>query len=104
MTHESSIVIAAATQVERNGWSPVPAPVEWGKDPDIPGMIFARWHFNNGFGASVISGPRIGTELAVIEVGDGFWPITYTTSITNDVEPVSSEAELMDLLRRIQAL
>lgn len=98
----AEVVIAAATEVERNGWSLIPQPVEWGKDPHIPGMVFATWKFDNGFGASVIAGPALGyVELAVLDT-DG--NLTYSTPITDDVERVSSKAELMDLLVRIQAL
>lgn len=98
--HAPSIVIATATQVERQGWSSIPQPVDWGKDPHIPGTLFARWIFDNGYGASVIS-TRTFVEVAVLDPEGN---ITYDTEITEDVARVGSEAELVDVLRRIQAL
>lgn len=100
-THPASIMIATVSARELRGFSPIPDPIEYLPN-DLPGMMRATWKFDNGFGASVIAGPALGyVELAVLDVnGD----ITYTTSVTDDVEHPENEAELMDLLVRIMNL
>lgn len=101
-THSPSIVIAAATQVERTGWAPVPPPAEWGKHP-VPGHLYARWYFDNGYGVNVFAGADF-VEVAVLRFSYNEWVLDMSTPVTDDVEFVYSEGELVDFLTRVAAL
>ena len=66
--------------------------------------------FDNGLGASVITGECAYTsegkpyELAVIAGNSEYWNICYTTGITDDVIGHLSESEICDLLNEIRNL
>ena len=67
----------------------------------------SRIKFDNGFGASVVKGPRTygGNEgLYELAVLDSEGEITYDTSITNDVEGYLKEEDVTKLLEQIQNL
>ena len=71
------------------------------------GLNAARIMFDNGYGASVIIGPHTyGGEDGLYELGvlgkDG--KLTYDTPVTDDVEGYLSEADVTDLLTKIQQL
>lgn len=102
MEHSPSIVIAVATQVERLGYSTIPEPKTWGKH-EIPGHLQARWEFDNGYGVSLFAGPNF-VEVAVLRYGYGNWVLDMSTPITDDVEYVFSEGELIDFIRRVSEL
>lgn len=71
------------------------------------GGIISRIQFDNGYGASIVKGPmsyggKEGLyELAVLD-GDG--ELTYTTSVTNNVEGYLNEMDVTRLLEQIQNL
>ena len=66
--------------------------------------------YPNGYGASIVQhkysyGGNIGLwELAVIKGTEEEWDICYTTPITNDVLGYLEEAEVDELLIKIEAL
>jgi hypothetical protein len=66
--------------------------------------------YPNGYGASIVQhkysyGGNIGLwELAVIKGTEEEWNICYTTPITNDVLGYLEEAEVDELLIKIEAL
>lgn len=66
----------------------------------------AKFHFPNGYGASVIlleSDPSLTLELAVWSMDEyGEWAIDYSTPLTNDVERYDNFAEVCDVLRIIR--
>lgn len=66
----------------------------------------ARWHFANGYGASVVSHwGSYGVELAVLAGTVDDWELTYDTPITEDVIGwIESPETLAGLLRQIEAL
>ena len=71
------------------------------------GGIISRIIFDNGYGATIVQGPHTygGAdglyELAVVGKND---EISYDTPITGDVEGYLSEAQVTDLLIKIQQL
>ena len=73
----------------------------------VYGGIISRIIFNNGYGATVVQGPHSygGAdglyELAVVGKDD---EICYDTPVTGDVEGYLSEAQVTDLLIKIQQL
>jgi hypothetical protein len=73
----------------------------------VYGGIISRIIFDNGYGATVVQGPHSygGSdglyELAVIGKND---EICYDTPVTGDVEGYLSEAQVTDLLTKIQQL
>ena len=73
----------------------------------VYGGIISRIIFDNGYGATVVQGPHSygGSdglyELAVVGKDD---EICYDTPITSDVEGYLSEAQVTDLLIKIQQL
>ena len=73
----------------------------------VYGGIISRIIFDNGYGATVVQGPHTygGAdglyELAVVGKDD---EICYDTPITGDVEGYLSEAQVTDLLIKIQQL
>jgi hypothetical protein len=73
----------------------------------VYGGIISRIIFDNGYGATVVQGPHSygGAdglyELAVVGKDD---EICYDTPITGDVEGYLSEAQVTDLLIKIQQL
>jgi hypothetical protein len=73
----------------------------------VYGGIISRIIFDNGYGATVVQGPHSygGSdglyELAVIGKDD---EICYDTPVTGDVEGYLSEAQVTDLLTKIQQL
>lgn len=73
----------------------------------VYGGIISRIIFDNGYGASIVKGPYSygGSdglyELAVIGKDD---KICYDTPVTEDVEGYLSEAQVTDLLIKIQQL
>ena len=73
----------------------------------VYGGIISRIIFDNGYGATVVQGPHSygGAdglyELAVIGKND---EICYDTPVTGDVEGYLSEAQVTDLLIKIQQL
>lgn len=66
--------------------------------------------FDNGYGASVVRhdfsyGNKKGLwELAVIEFNQENWEITYETPITDDVLGYLTDDEVLEILKRIEAL
>ena len=73
----------------------------------VYGGIISRIIFDNGYGATVVQGPHSygGAdglyELAVVGKND---EISYDTPVTGDVEGYLSEAQVTDLLIKIQQL
>ena len=73
----------------------------------VYGGIISRIIFDNGYGATVVQGPHTygGAdglyELAVVGKND---EICYDTPVTGDVEGYLSEAQVTDLLIKIQQL
>ena len=73
----------------------------------VYGGIISRIIFDNGYGATVVQGPHSygGSdglyELAVVGKDD---EICYDTPVTGDVEGYLSEAQVTDLLIKIQQL
>ena len=73
----------------------------------VYGGIISRIIFDNGYGATIVQGPHSygGSdglyELAVIGKND---EICYDTPVTEDVEGYLSEAQVTDLLIKIQQL
>ena len=73
----------------------------------VYGGIISRIIFDNGYGATVVQGPHSygGAdglyELAVVGKDD---EISYDTPVTGDVEGYLSEAQVTDLLIKIQQL
>ena len=73
----------------------------------VYGGIISRIIFDNGYGATIVQGPHTygGSdglyELAVIGKND---EICYDTPVTGDVEGYLSEAQVTDLLIKIQQL
>ena len=69
--------------------------------------IISRIIFDNGFGASVVKGPHTYGgdqglyELAVTDSNDD---LTYSTSVTSDVEGYLTEEDVTKLLTQIQNL
>ena len=69
------------------------------------------FRFPNNYGASIVKhfgsfgSNRDLWELAVIyfDIDDG-WDLTYDTEITDDVEGYLTDQDVLELLRRIQAL
>lgn len=72
----------------------------------LMGGTQARWHFTNGYGASVIYTPMsYGVELAVLAGTVDDWDLICDTPITEDVIGwIESPEALADLLRQIEAL
>ena len=71
------------------------------------GLNAARIMFDNGYGASVIIGPHTyGGEDGLYELGvlGKDKKLTYDTPVTSDVEGYLSEAQVTDLLIKIQQL
>jgi hypothetical protein len=71
------------------------------------GLNAARIMFDNGYGASVIIGPHTyGGEDGLYELGvlGKDKKLTYDTPVTDDVEGYLSEAQVTDLLTKIQQL
>jgi hypothetical protein len=71
------------------------------------GLNAARVMFDNGYGASVIIGPHTyGGEDGLYELGvlGKDKKLTYDTPVTDDVEGYLSEAQVTDLLIKIQQL
>ena len=65
---------------------------------------YAKMHFENGFGISVITPPSYDWgkyELAVLDK-DG--KLCYSTDVTNDVEVVFDKEELTELMLKVQNL
>lgn len=72
---------------------------------------YFKFHFPNGYGASVIKGPgsygyeKDLWELAVLQqIGDS-WRIAYGTDITDDVEgylSVDDVKKLLDAIRKLE--
>jgi hypothetical protein len=81
--------------------------LEFKPHPSGIGGIVSRIKFDNGYGASVVQGPHTYGgedglyELAVVGKDD---EICYDTPITGDVEGYLSEAQVTDLLIKIQQL
>ena len=73
----------------------------------VYGGIISRIIFDNGYGATIVQGPHTygGAdglyELAVVGKND---EISYDTPVTGDVEGYLSEAQVTDLLIKIQQL
>ena len=73
----------------------------------VYGGIISRIIFDNGYGATIVQGPHTygGAdglyELAVVGKND---EICYDTPVTGDVEGYLSEAQVTDLLIKIQQL
>jgi hypothetical protein len=75
--------------------------------PSGMGGIVSRIKFDNGYGASVVQGPHTyGGEDGLYELAvlDNNGDLTYDTPITSDVEGYLSEAQVTDLLIKIQQL
>lgn len=80
------------------------------KNEGLGGGIQYLFKFENGYGASVIK--HLGSyghdsdlwELAVLSFDGDDWDITYSTSITDDVEGCLTDEQVRDLLGRIKEL
>jgi len=74
------------------------------------GGTMASVFFDNGFGASVVTGDMFYTssghpyELAVLKGVKGDSGLTYDTSITDDVLGHQTEEEIDEVLKRISEL
>lgn len=68
------------------------------------------FRFPNDYGASVVKHwgsyghDRDLWELAVLVFDGDMWELTYDTEITDDVEGYLTDQDVLELLRRIQAL
>jgi hypothetical protein len=77
------------------------------KNDELRGLKAARIIFDNGYGASIVTGPhtyggdRGLYELAVLG-SDG--RLTYDTPVTDDVEGYLTEEDVTKLLTQIQNL
>lgn len=94
--------------------------IPWNEWKDhLDGTEHYQFHFENGYGASVIrgpysyGGPQGLYKLAVLRKRRKYWEITYKTPITNDVlgnlkyndvvqalEDISGLADVYDLLHK----
>jgi hypothetical protein len=81
----------------------VPQPAYIGQ---LMGGMQARWHFPNGYGASVVNTPMsYGTELAVLHGSAEDWDLIYDTPVTADVIGwIDSPEILAGYLKQIEAL
>lgn len=76
-------------------------------DKSFWGFERHEYHFENGYGASVINNEHsYGLELAVLKKNDkDEWDLTYLTPITNDVIGwIDGKEELKKLLEEIKKL
>lgn len=70
----------------------------------------SRLFFENGYGVSVVrsdfsyGGPQGLFELAVLEGTEQNFKITYSTSVTGDVEGYLKESQVTELMNKIQSL
>lgn len=72
--------------------------------PQLSGLQ-ALVFFDNGYGASVITGRKYYMyELAVLKGDINSWNLCYTTEISSDVLPYRTAEEVTELLQRIEAL
>jgi hypothetical protein len=80
--------------------------LNWKEHPVNNAGFRAEIHFENGFGASVISGLRFYcTKEKPFEIGVLFGEeLTYKTPITSDVCGYLSNDEANEILRKIQKL
>jgi hypothetical protein len=77
------------------------------RNDELRGLKAARIIFDNGYGASVVTGPHTyGGDEGLYELAtlgqDG--KLTYATSVTNDVEGYLTEEDVTKLLTQIQNL
>ena len=73
--------------------------------PQFSGLqLQAVAFFENGYGASVITGREGMYELAVLDGTFDNWNLCYYTEITSDVIPYVTEEGVTELLQRIEAL
>lgn len=68
------------------------------------GQLQAVAFFENGYGASVITGREGMYELAVLDGTFDDWNLCYDTEITSDVIPYITEEGVTQLLHRIEVL
>ena len=74
------------------------------------GGVHHVFHFQNGYGASVIKsaytfgGAQDLFELAVLKDTEKGWDLCYDTEITNNVIGYLENDEVLDLLKEIQNL
>ena len=87
------------------------ADLDFGTHPSaITGGSQAKVFFDNGYGASIVSGGWFYTsenspyELAVLKGKEGKWSINYDTPITDDVIGYLTESDVSALLTKIEAL
>lgn len=79
------------------------------REPLFDGVQYL-FRFPNNYGASIVK--HLGSygsrrdlwELAVIYFDGDEWDLTYDTEITDDVEGYLTDQDVLELLRRIQAL
>jgi len=66
--------------------------------------------FDNGFGASIITGELFYTrsdapyELAILQGTEDGWKLTYDTEITDDVMGYLTESGVNEVLKKIELL
>jgi len=74
------------------------------------GGIKSHLFFENGYGVSVVrsdfsyGGSQGLFELAVLEGSEQNFRITYSTSVTEDVEGYLKESQVTELMNKIQSL
>ena len=81
--------------------------LEFKPHPSGIGGILSRIKFDNGYGASIVQGPHTyGGEDGLYELAvlNSNGDLIYDTPITSDVEGYLSEAQVTDLLIKIQQL
>jgi len=81
--------------------------LEFKPHPSGIGGIVSRIKFDNGYGASIVQGPHTyGGEDGLYELAvlNSNGDLIYDTPITSDVEGYLSEAQVTDLLIKIQQL
>lgn len=66
----------------------------------------ARMFFDNGYGVSVITGAAAydNYEIAVLKGDMDTYDLCYSTPVTNDVVPCSTENDVSTIMKQVQEL
>lgn len=84
--------------------------LEFKPHSSVLGGTMTSVFFDNGFGASIITGDQFYTsnnkpyELAVLKGTKGHSQLTYDTEITDDVMGYLTESEVDKILKKIESL